>query len=204
ARFNGELSWREREPFGNLHVEGERLQVVNVPEARILASPTLDFLIAGRRIDATGEVLVPHARIEPADLTTAVLSSSDEMLVGAEVVDPALRWNVYSNIRLVLGEDVRLESLGLSARLGGALEVRTDPDQSSRGVGELVVSDGRYQALGRLLDIERGRLIFNNVPLNDPGIDLRAEKVFPDATAGVNVRGSLRAPRLTFYSEPSL
>ena len=204
AHFNGNLSWRDREPFGNLHVEGQRLQLVNVPEARILASPRLDFAIAGRRIDVTGEVLLPHARIEPADLTTAVLASGDEVLVGAAVVDPALRWNVHSNIRLELGDDVRLESLGLSARLGGALEVRTDPDQSSRGVGELLVSDGRYQALGRLLDIERGRLIFNNVPLNDPGIDLRAEKVFPDAIAGVNVRGSLRAPRLTFYSEPSL
>src|SRR5690606_39449433 len=66
------------------------------------------------RIDATGEVLVPHARIEPADLTTAVLSSSDEMLVGAEVVDPALRWNVYSNIRLVLGEDRKSTRLNSS------------------------------------------------------------------------------------------
>lgn len=204
ARFDGRVNWRDREPYGNLHVEGERLQIVNVPEARILASPDLDFAIAGRRIDVTGEVLLPHARIEPADLTSAVLSSGDEVLVGEEVIDPSLRWNIFSNIRLVLGDDVRIESLGLSARLGGALEVRTDASQSSRGVGELAVSDGRYQALGRLLDIERGRLIFNNVPLNDPGIDLRAQKVFPDAIAGVNVRGSLRAPRLTFYSEPSL
>lgn len=204
ARFDGRLSWRDRQPYGNLKVKGERLQIVNVPEARILASPDLDFEVAGRRIDVTGEVVLPYGRIEPADLTSAVLSSSDEILVGDEPVDPSQRWNIYSNIRLVVGDDVRLESLGLAARLGGALEVRTDPVQSSRGVGELAISDGRYQALGRLLDIERGRLIFNNVPLNDPGIDLRAQKVFPDATAGVNVRGSLRAPRLTFYSEPSL
>jgi translocation and assembly module TamB len=28
--------------------------------------------------------------------------------------------------------------------------------------------------------------------------------VFPDVTAGVNVRGSLRAPRMTFFSEPAI
>ena len=50
----------------------------------------------------------------------------------------------------------------------------------------------------------RGRLLFNNGPLNDPGIDLRAQKVFPDVTAGVNVRGTLRAPRMTFFSEPAI
>src|SRR5690606_24527822 len=195
---------RDQEPFGKLRVEGERLQIVNVPEARILASPELDFVIAGRRIDVTGEVRLPFANIEPADLTSAVLSSGAEVLVGEEPIDPSQRWNIHSNIRLVLGDEVRLESLGLSARLGGAIEVRTDADQASRGLGELVVSEGRYAALGRLLDIERGRLIYNNVPLNDPAIDLRAQKVFPDVIAGVNVRGSLRAPRLTFYSEPSL
>ncbi|MFO7324253.1 MAG: translocation/assembly module TamB domain-containing protein [Pseudomonadota bacterium] len=204
AQFTGRLSWRGGEPYGELRMQGDRLLLVNVPEARILASPDLDFSIAGRRIDVKGEVVLPYARIEPADLTSAVLSSSDEILVGDEPPDPSQRWNVHSNIRLSLGNDVRLESLGLSARLGGALEVRSEGEQASRGIGELVVTEGRYQALGRMLDIERGRLIYNNVPLNDPGIELRAQKVFPEATAGVNVRGSLREPRLTFYSEPSM
>ena len=54
----------------------------------------------------------------------------------------------------------------------------------------------------RKLDIERGRLQFKDGPLNDPIIDLRAVKSFPDITAGVNVRGTLRQPRLTFFSDP--
>jgi translocation and assembly module TamB len=66
------------------------------------------------------------------------------------------------------------------------------------------VSEGRYAALGRQLDIERGRLQFSGGLLSDPAIDVRAVKVFPDVKAGVNVRGTLREPRLTFFSEPSL
>ncbi|MET0282692.1 MAG: translocation/assembly module TamB domain-containing protein [Steroidobacteraceae bacterium] len=204
AKFNGKLSWRDSEPFGDLHVEGERLLIVDVPEAHIEASPKLDFKLAGRRIDASGEVAIPRAKITPADLTNAVLPSGDEVLVGAPEVDPKQRWIVVSNIRLSLGEAVDIDSLGLTARLGGGIQVRTDEGGSSRGQGELNITSGKYMALGRLLDIERGRLIFNNVPLGDPGVDLRAQKVFPDVTAGINVRGALRAPRLTFYSEPSI
>ncbi len=204
ARFNGKLSWRDGEPFGDLHVEGERLRIVDVPEARIDASPKLDFKLNGHHIDATGEVLIPSARLEPADLTNAVLASGDETFVNAPPEDPNLRWAVTSNIRLVLGDAVNLDALGLTAKLGGDLTVRTDETQVSRGQGELNITEGKYMALGRLLDIDRGRLLFQNVPLNDPAVDLRAQKEFPDVTAGVNVRGPLRTPRLTFYSEPQL
>ena len=204
AKFNGKLAWKDREPFGDLHIEGENLRVVDVPEARIEASPDLDFKIAGHRIDATGEVRVPFARLEPADLANVVLPSGDEVMVGDAVVDPSQRWLVVSSIRVVLGDQVHLDTLGLKARLGGTITVRTDESQISRGQGELNIAEGKYAALGRLLDIERGRLIFNNVPLGDPGVDMRAQKVYPDITAGVNVRGSLRAPRLTFFSEPAI
>lgn len=204
ARFNGELAWRDLQPYGHLHVEGERLLVVDVPEARIEASPNLDFQLNGRHVDAKGQVRIPNARLEPADLTSAVLPSGDEVLVGTQLPDPSQRWTVSSDIRLELGDAVNIDTLGLTARLGGALTVRSDGEQTSRGQGELNIVSGKYMAYGRLLDIERGRLIFSNVPLGDPAVDLRAQKVFPDVTAGINVRGSLRAPRLTFYSEPSI
>ena len=66
------------------------------------------------------------------------------------------------------------------------------------------MNDGQYVALARKLDIERGKLIYNGGLLADPAIDIRAVKVFPDVKAGVNVRGTLREPRLSFFSEPSI
>jgi translocation and assembly module TamB len=84
------------------------------------------------------------------------------------------------------------------------LNLVTTVDGISRGTGELGVAEGKYAALGRRLDIERGRLIFSGGLLNDPGVEIRATKEFPDVRAGVNVRGSLRDPRMTFFSEPSL
>jgi translocation and assembly module TamB len=201
---SGKLEWRDNLPYGEVRVTGQNLRVVDVPEARIDASPDLSFRIAGRDILVKGEVNVPLARIEPADLTNAVLPSADERLVGPteEVEEDPFR--VTSEITLTLGEDVRVQTYGLSGHLTGSITQRTLPDEPTRATGELQVKDGEYLTLARKLDIERGRLIFNGGLLVDPAVDIRAVKVFPDVTAGVNVRGSLREPRLSFFSEPSI
>ena len=201
---DAELTWTRGQPAGELRIKGNDLTVIDVPEARIEASPDLRFRVDGRDLSASGSVLIPSARIVPADLTGAVLTSDDEVLVGEEPRDPASSFRVSSNLRLTLGERVTLDSFGLSGRLAGALNVMSGTDGLSRGTGELGIAEGKYAALGRRLDIERGRLIFSGGLLADPGVDLRATKEFPDVRAGVNVRGTLREPRMTFFSEPSL
>jgi translocation and assembly module TamB len=200
----GKLTWKDREPNGELRVKGQDLLLADVPEARVTASPDLRFRVAGRDLEATGTVIVPYARLVPADLAGAVLPSSDEVIVGSTPRDPNSTFRVTSNIKLVLGERVTIDALGLTGRLAGSITAQTLPDGTSRGSGELGVAEGKYAALGRRLDIERGRLIFSGGLLGDPGIDIRATKEFPDVKAGVNVRGTLREPRMTFFSEPSL
>jgi translocation and assembly module TamB len=174
-----------------------------VPEARIFASPDLAFRIAGREIDVKGEVKLPKARIQPAELTNAVLSSADERLVGPTEQVAKDPYRVSSEITMTLGEDVFIETYGLSGNLTGSITERTLPDEPSRATGELQVKNGEYRVYARKLEIERGRLIFNGL-LVDPAVDMRAVKIYPDVKAGVNVRGSLREPRLTFFSEPAI
>jgi translocation and assembly module TamB len=202
---NGHMEWRDARPFGKMQLKGENLRVVDVPEAQIDASPDLEFSIAGRRIEVGGAVKVPYAKIVPKDLTNAVRASSDEQLVGAEPEDPSKRFEVMTGISLTLGDKVNLDTFGLTARLTGTLNIRDGAaDGITRGTGELSIEEGKYTAYGRRLDIERGRLVFSGGPVNNPGVDIRAVKQYPDVKAGVNVRGTLLQPRLTFFSEPSL
>jgi translocation and assembly module TamB len=201
----GRLEWRDAKPYGAFRLQGENLRVVDVPEAQLDASPALDFKIDGRRIEVTGAVTVPYARIAPADLTNAVRASSDEIIAGQEEEDPASRFDISTGIVLTLGQKVSLDTLGLTARLTGTLTLRTaGNDDITRGTGELSILDGKYTAYGRRLDIERGRLMFSGGPVNNPGVDIRAVKEYPEVKAGVNVRGTLLQPRLSFFSEPSL
>jgi translocation and assembly module TamB len=201
---SGEIEWRDNLPYGDIRLKGENLRLVDVPEARIDASPDLDFRIAGHEMLVKGEVKLPLARIHPADLTNAVLPSADEVLVGpTEQVekDPFL---VTTEITMTLGDQVTIETYGLSGHVTGSITERARPGEPTRATGELQVKDGQYTALARKLDIERGRLIFNGGLLVDPAVDIRAVKEFPDVKAGVNVRGTLREPRLTFFSEPAV
>src|SRR6185437_10508848 len=201
---NGQLHWRNALPFGQLHLDGSNLRVVDIPEARIDASPDLDFKVAAREIDITGTVGVPHARIVPTDYTGAVTSSSDEVIVGQESQNPADRFKVRTQITMTLGPDVNIDTMGLTGRLGGSITVRSGYDAITRATGELSVQKGKYSAYGRKLEIQRGRLIFTGGPIDNPGIEIRAIKRYPDVTAGITVRGTLQQPRMSFFSDPSL
>jgi translocation and assembly module TamB len=203
GRFDGEIAWRASLPYGHLHLAGENLRIVNVPEARIQASPDVRIALAGRRIDVTGTVTVPYARLlRPDQLANAVRASGDEVIVNAGAAPRGPAFDVFSDLTLKLGDRVTIDTYGLAGRLSGSLRTVTDESGFNHGTGELEVEEGKYTAYGRKLDIERGRLLFSGGPLGDPGIDLRAVKKFPDITAGVNVRGTLRSPRMTFFADP--
>ncbi|MBS0421602.1 MAG: translocation/assembly module TamB domain-containing protein [Proteobacteria bacterium] len=204
AHATGRLEWRNSLPYGTVNVDGSNLRVTDVPEAQIDASPNLQFNISGRKIDVTGSVKVPYAKIVPADLTGAVRSSSDEVVVGQEQTDPTKRFEVTSTISLGLEDKVSIDTSGLTGRLTGNVTVRSGYDEASTAQGELSIEQGKYSAYARKLDIQRGRLIFTGGPVTNPGLDIRAVKEFPDVIAGVNVRGTLLQPRMSFFSDPSL
>ena len=204
VKAGGHLEWRELLPYGKFHLQGTSLRVADVPEAQIDASPDLEFDVEGRKIEVTGKVTVPYARIQPKDFAGAARASPDEVIVGSEEEDPTKRVEVMSNITLSLGDRVTIDTTGLTCRLTGSITIRSGYDAFTRASGELSVADGKYTAYGRKLDIERGRLIFTGGPIDNPGIDLRAIKEFPDVKAGVNVRGTLLQPHMTFFSDPSL
>jgi len=201
---HGHLEWRNLLPYGAFQLQGSNLRVADVPEAQIDASPDLDFNVSGRRIEVSGKVEVPYAKIQPKDITNAVRASPDEVIVGSEIEDPNKRFEVVSNITLALGDKVSIDAMGLAARLTGSVTVRSGYDAITRGTGELAVASGTYTAYARKLDIQRGRLIFSGGPIDDPGIDVVAQKQFPDVTAGVKVRGTLIQPRMSFFSDPPL
>jgi translocation and assembly module TamB len=177
---------------------------VDLPEARILASPDLTLGIDGRRIDVKGSVQVPYARIEPIEIKGAVLPSADERIAGVDDAADQTPYELNANVRMSLGEDVKLAAFGLSGRLTGSVAARIGSGDVGTGSGELVIHDGKYKAYTRELTVERGRLVYAGGALADPGVDMRASRKVPGYTVGVNVRGRLRRPELSFWSEPML
>lgn len=191
---------------GEGRISGESFTAVDVPELALDVSPDLRWRVEGRRVRLDGEVAIPRARIEPRDLSAAVQTSPDAVIVGANGEEPetVAGWQVFADVGVDLGSDVQVDAFGLDGRLGGNIEVRERPGQLTTATGELRVEEGTYTIYRQSLEIERGRVLFDGGPVADPGLDVRAVRRPRDVTVGVNVRGTLREPRATLFSEPPL
>ncbi|MFZ8885489.1 MAG: translocation/assembly module TamB domain-containing protein [Steroidobacteraceae bacterium] len=200
----GQLQWERRKLLGQLRFQGQRLRLVDVPETRVDASPNLVLEVNGSKVSVTGEVTVPWARLQPRQLVGAVLSSPDVRLLGETRDEAQAGLQLSARLRLKLGDDVRLEALGLNGQLGGSVLLTSQPDGNTTGTGELEIRGGTFRAYGRELSITRGRLLFAGGPVDDPGLDLRAVRRLPGYEVGVLVRGPLRKPQLTLFSDPSM
>ena len=200
----GHLDWVDGKPSGTLKFAGENLLVADLPEARVIASPDVNLKFSGDNVEVRGEVTIPGAKLAPKDLSHAVRVSSDQVVVGDHEQSATTALVLDSQIRVTLGPDVRIDAYGLKGRLQGSLLVTAKSEEPVTATGELEVKDGHYLAYARELDIERGRLIFRGGPVDNAALDIRASKELPGYTAGVNVRGTLQSPQLSFFSDPAL
>lgn len=201
---DGHLAWQGGVSKGELNIRGENLLVADLPEYRVVASPDLHFTVDGKRMDVAGDLKIPSARVQPAKLTGAVKSSDDARYVGEHPAERAGRFVVHSEVRIAMGDDVRVDAFGLQGRIVGGVGTTAQTGETPIGRGELSVDDGRYEAFGQKLDINRGRLLFDASPLDDPGLDIEARRRIETTEVGLNVRGTLQEPRLTFFSDPSM
>lgn len=194
-------------------VDGKRFVVSNTPEAKVFVSPNLVIAAEYPRIDVTGDVTIPEAKIGqpkkgrraaiPVSQDVYIVPPSEEQL--AEADKPPME--LHARVRVILAEDkVQIvEYSGFSGKPTGSLLVIEEPNKITTAVGELTVKDGIYKAYGQDLTLERGRVVFAGGPLNNPGLDLRAyRKADNGVVAGLNIRGTLESPETTIYSDPPM
>jgi translocation and assembly module TamB len=188
-----------------MSITGEKFEIVNIPEAWIVADPDATVHTRKNRIDVKGAVHIPEARFEPRDLSGAVKPSPDVIIVDTSVKSSrpeALQ--IFSSIKISLGEKVSFNGFGLKGLINGAITVVDAPERLTTGSGELGITKGEYSAYGQDLQIEYGRLIFAGSPIDNPGLDIRAVRRIKEVTAGVDASGTLNAPVLTLFSKPPM
>ncbi|MCG6118220.1 MAG: translocation/assembly module TamB domain-containing protein [Aquimonas sp.] len=195
----------DAETLLEMDITGERVLLADTPELRLIASPRLQLARRGDLIRVRGDVQVPEALIRLDRIEGTAQPSRDVVVL--DPVDPraevAAAQQVDADVRVALGEDVRLEGFGLDGRIAGELRVRDRPGRATTGSGSLNVT-GRYKAYGQDLDITRGRLAFAQSPLENPNLDISAERRFDRVTAGIRVTGSALDPQLSLWSSPAL
>jgi len=206
--LEGRFGWPDGIMTGSMRMWGSELLVADTPEYRVFASPDLVLRAGPEGYEVEGTVEIPRARISPKDLSGSVQTSADERVVGidAEDASPSTLDRVRSRIRVVLGDDVRVDSYGLKASLGGDVTVSSRPDDVPRATGAIDVIEGEYKAFGQFVKITKGRLTYDNTPLDDPSLEIVAEREIKDEdiVVAVNVRGKLAEPFVTLSSTPAM
>jgi translocation and assembly module TamB len=153
-----------------------------------------------------GEVKIPFGRIRLRNLPKSAVSGSPDLVVVRDDADqpPAMDPKLHSRLRIIFGDRVSFEGMGLRAKLTGNLLVIDEPGRPVTGSGRIGVTDGTYRAYGQDLKIERGYALFADSPVDNPGLDVRAVRDAGEVTAGVRVSGTLKSPQLSVFSTPAM
>lgn len=198
SQLSAEKGW-----LTTFDINGDNLEVSRIPEATVNVSPDLVIKLQNRTIDIRGNLTVPYAKLQPRDITTAAQVSNDAVIIDSQTTTKP-KWQINSEVNLILGERVTFFGFGFEGQLGGSLLIEEKAGQLTRGTGEVRILQGRYRAYGQRLDIENGRLLFTSGPLTDPGLDIRAVRKTGNVTAGIQVNGRLKKPQLELFSIPAM
>lgn len=187
-----------------VRIAGDGVLLADTRRLALRASPELTIGVADGQIRLRGEVRIPRALIDLERLEAGVQVSPDVV-----VMDPRdgavgmAAMPLDADLKVVLGDDVRLDGFGFEGTIRGTLALRERPGRPMLGRGTLDLG-GSYRAYGQELEIDRGRLLFASSPLDNPGIDLRARRPLREVEVGVEVRGPARRPQLSLWSRPAL
>ncbi|HMV70736.1 MAG TPA: translocation/assembly module TamB domain-containing protein [Pseudomonadales bacterium] len=199
ARFDDE-GWS-----ADLALRSSGLQIEPVRGSSATVAPELHLLLSPTQALLSGEVFLPSADIRIDELPdTAVSESPYAVVVGEEQAGTPFPWGL--DVRVRLGEHVRLRGMGVDARLEGALDITRDANAGLlRGRGEIRIVDGRYTAYGQNLEVSEGRIRFRGA-LDRPDLALTAIRRIEDdnVEVGVRVRGDLREPVISTFSRPAM
>ncbi|MDQ2670104.1 MAG: translocation/assembly module TamB domain-containing protein, partial [Gemmatimonadota bacterium] len=171
-----------------------------------VVTPDLTIVLTGDSIGIDGEVTVPLARVELAEIPEfAVAPSEDVVFVhDTAALEPGPQ-ALAARVRIVLGDSVTFRGFNFTAEFGGGVLFVQEPEQIATASGEVVIEEGHYRAYGQDLTIENGTLRFAGGPVDDPGLAIRATRTADDGTvAGLQIGGTLQNPLVTIFSEPAM
>ena len=182
----------------------QKFRLLNRPDRRLVASGSGVATFDGKKFGLTGELRADGGHFDFSGERLPQLAD-DIVVVGAQKREPrtkeARRLPLDLDMRLDLGEDLRLRGWGFAGKLAGRVQVVTSSTGELLGLGKVTAVNGTFRAYGQTLEVDPGMLVFDG-PIDDPALQISAWRKRLAVEAGVLVSGSLKAPRVELTSNP--
>ncbi len=212
--FNGETQYKNNNWLTRLRLNGKNFQLINNHEYQVFISPDLQFTIKNKDISVNGNINIPQAKITPYQAKNVKrLPHSDIQYQTGSTKNP---WIIHGDVNVQLGKQIDLSIIGIRGQAQGNIQISKKPQSSTLCNGHISIN-GVYEAYGHKLTISpHSELTYNNNPLTNPTLNLRATKKISNAnslyqqdfsttgvTVGIEVTGMLNHPILSLFSVPA-
>ncbi|SIO27050.1 translocation/assembly module TamB domain-containing protein [Salinivibrio sp. ES.052] len=197
--------------FG-LNVSGDTLRVNVPPMVRLDVAPDLTVSATPNDVVIRGDIRVPWGQIEVENLPESAITVSDDTVILNQNYEPedaeqkdAVPFNLVTDVRLVLGDEVRLAAFGLKSRLAGELNIKNNR-KGALIVGNVSLLEGTYRSFGQDLIIRKGEILFNG-PADQPYLQVEAirnpARMEGDVIAGIRLSGPADDPVADIFMDPA-
>ena len=208
--LNGSADWRTiGEGKAIVTTKGSNLRVTLPPDIEFDLTTDVTCEASSDLIKLDGAISIPWAKVSVSKLPASAVDVSDDVVrldrPRANKKAAGKPIPIESNLRIHIGDDVRVEAMGLKARLTGNLNVIQD--NGTLGLtGQISVPTGSFKAYGQDLLVRRGEFHFVGAVAN-PLLDLEAirnpDRTADDVIAGIRVTGSVDSPQVAVFTDPA-
>ncbi|WP_143549557.1 translocation/assembly module TamB domain-containing protein, partial [Rickettsiella grylli] len=160
-----------------IKIKGENVTLVHNPNYQIIASPQLTINATINQVETEGFILFPKAKIKINPQNYNLIELSSDVQFSDKKKTLTLPFNLKSNLKIKMGNDIHLYYRGLRAQLKGSLSLKQESDHPLFATGQLQLFPGEYSYYGQRLKLaENSTLNFVNMPINNPLIHITAHR----------------------------
>ncbi|MFT5788718.1 MAG: translocation and assembly module TamB [Shewanella sp.] len=207
AYIDGELDWIDKSLKGRFNVKGNDLAVIQPPLAILSVGTDLHISFTDHSVDVKGDINVPSGHITIVQLPEGGVAVSKDVVFKDSLAiqtTKATPLAVSAEVNLNIGDNLKVDGMGLNGKLLGKLELKQSPFRPPLLFGEIKFIDGTYKFMGQTLEIRAGEMQFIG-PMDVPNLNIEAARTIKeeDVVAGVRITGTPMKPIVNLFSNPA-
>ncbi|TMM42515.1 translocation/assembly module TamB domain-containing protein [Colwellia ponticola] len=207
AELTGNIDW-QKDLHGSINLDGESLNFSVPPDLTLTISPKLNAQLTASELKLSGRIEVLEGKLSVDKLPQGSVSLSQDVIIvndAGEQVIKEKRFNIVTNVRVVIADVFQIEGQGFVGLIGGELQVSQQSQQPLQLFGSLTIPEGRYRAYGQDLSMSKGNISFNG-PVKNPYVSMQATRTIEkeDIIVGIEATGLANSLQIKLFSKPSL